>query len=385
LSEAEKRERFEKRLREGAGESDGALIAGYRDGVLVGAMDWYDYTMRLRGTDVFAGGLGSVAVSLDARRRGVAGDLVRAFIDAYRARGATVVLLHPFRHDFYRRFGFGHGTKMNRYHVPPLELPEGPGGERVRKVDATAAQAIAACYERVRLRTNGLIVTSADDFRKQLGDATLRCFAYLDEHGEIRGFLLARPIPRPRDQNDSELRVHEPIVENPAAMRALLAFLRALSDQFARIVLETQDDAFHIVPRDPRDESGRILHPPAYHETNQQGAGVMYRVLDVPRALEALAENAAEREPNVWASLRVHDALIPANSEAFDLALREDGSPKGVTLMLDIADFSSLVVGSVRLRSLHHYGLATISDPDAVGPLDRLFAAQSPPLCTTHF
>lgn len=384
MTDAEKRERYETRMRAAIAQNDGVTIAAYRDGALAGVMKWYDYTMRLRTRNVFAGGLGAVAVALDARRRGVAGDLVRAFVEAYRAAGATIALLHPFRHDFYRRFGFGHGTKMNRYRIPPSELPDDAGALRVRQMGPDEAERLAACYERVRARTNGLIVTEAWEFREQLENRALRIFAYVAADGEVRGFLTTRPmLGKANNANANELRVFEPIAETPAAMRGLLGFLRGLADQFAYVILETQDDAFHIVPRDPRDESGRILHPPAYHETNAQGAGVMYRVLDVPRALEALAGGGAR--PTVWASLRVLDALIPENAEAFDVALSGDGAVDGVTASLDVADFSSLVVGALRFRTLFHYGLANVSAPEAVPALDRLFAADAPPLCTTHF
>src|SRR5580658_9822911 len=107
LSTSQKREHYEARLRDGANDPGTVRIAAYRDGRLVGAMRWYDYTMRLRGRDVFAGGLGAVAVALDARRQGIGADLVRAFVDTYGDRGATLALLHPFRHAFYRRLGFG--------------------------------------------------------------------------------------------------------------------------------------------------------------------------------------------------------------------------------------------------------------------------------------
>ena len=151
-------------------------------------MRWYDYTMNLRGSDVFAGGLGAVAVAFDARRRGVGADLVKGFIAGYRARGATIALLHPFRHDFYRRLGFGYGTKMNRYRFSPRGLPAGGRSDRVPRRAWTAQRRIAGCYERVRARTNGLIVTEAEEFSERLEDVSLRVFAYSDDGGAIRGY-----------------------------------------------------------------------------------------------------------------------------------------------------------------------------------------------------
>ena len=112
----------------------------------------------------------------------------------------------------------------------------------------------------------------------------------------------------------------------------------------------------------------------------------MYRVLDVPRALEAVSRNAPPSPGSNWASLRVVDPLIPENAEAFDLSLPGDGAEQySCAASLDIADFSSLAVGSLRLRSLYDYGMVTVSNPGAVPALDRLFAADRAPLCTTRF
>lgn len=385
LSDRDKRVRYEARLSETADEPGTVRIAGFREGRLAGVMRWYDYTMNLRGSDVLAGGLGAVAVAFDARRRGVGADLVKGFIAGYRARGATIAVLHPFRHDFYRRLGFGYGTKMNRYRFSPRELPAGGRSDRVRRVGVEAADGIAACYERVRARTNGLIITEAQEFKVRLEDVSLRVFAYHDG-GTIRGYMQTRPfIGEANNANWNELRVFELIAESPEAFRALTAFLRDLADQFRAIVLETQDDTWNVILGDPRDSSGRIVHPPAYHETNSQGSGVMYRVLDVPRTLEAISRNAPPSPGSNWASLRVVDPLIPENAEAFDLSLPDGGPSGAVALQVDIADFSSLAVGSLRLRSLYDYGMVTVSNPDAVPALDRLFAPDRAPLCTTRF
>ena len=46
---------------------------------------------------------------------------------------------------------------------------------------------------------------------------------------------------------------------------------------------------------------------------------------------------------------------------------------------------SPLLMGSVRFRTLHRYGLATLDNPAYVDTLDRLFLADQPPLCVTRF
>ncbi|MBV9647236.1 MAG: GNAT family N-acetyltransferase [Candidatus Eremiobacteraeota bacterium] len=382
LGDQEKRERFERRLRETAEEQNTVRIAAYRNGTLVGAMKWFDFTMRLRDRDVLAGGLGSVAVALDARRRGIGHDLVRAFIETYHGRGATIALLHPFRHDFYYAFGFGHGTKMNEFRLSPQTLPARGDPTVVRQVGSESAGAIASCYERVRVKGNGLIVTPPEEFVRQLDDPTLRAFAAVHD-GAVSGFIFARPfVEHAQNPNTNALRVFEPMAETPDALLALLAFLRGLGDQFRAIVIQTQNDAFYLVPSDARNGSGRIVQPPAYHETNVQGAGVMYRVLD-PR--EVFAAFGGRSGGALRVVFDIDDPFLAGGGISRELAF-DDGGPLALArLTLGVAEFSSLAVGSVGLRSLYELGLAGISDPAAVRRVDRALAAPSPPLCTTRF
>jgi predicted acetyltransferase len=377
----EKREHYVRRLRERTAEPGMVRIAAYRDGALAGTMAWYDFTMRLRTRDVFAGGLGAVAVAFEARRRGIARELVRAFVEAYAARGAAMALLHPFRHDFYRSKGFGYGTKMNRYRFAPEALPSGGRADRVRVARGGEEAALAACYERVRAVTNGLIATTAEEFRERLDDLGQRVFVYSDDGGTVRGYAFARPV-FDEARNAPELRVYEPICEEPAALAALLAFFRGLGDQFRTIVIVTQDETLYFVTSDPRSGAAPPLHPPAYHETNAQGAGVMYRALDIPATLAA-AGIARYAGQGARVTVTVADAILGERALPFEAAV--PGVERDTALALDVADFSSLVVGSVRLRALHAYGLAHVSDPAAVAALDAAFAAVLAPRCTTGF
>jgi hypothetical protein len=52
---------------------------------------------------------------------------------------------------------------------------------------------------------------------------------------------------------------------------------------------------------------------------------------------------------------------------------------------LDIAEFSSLLMGAVDLESLHLYGLTEVSDPTWIPRLTRLFSTPRKPITTTPF
>jgi predicted acetyltransferase len=62
-----------------------------------------------------------------------------------------------------------------------------------------------------------------------------------------------------------------------------------------------------------------------------------------------------------------------------------DAGEYDVSLRLDIAEFSSLLAGSVDFSSLFRYGLVEISDPAYVNTINRIFAVEQKPMCTTSF
>ena len=76
---------------------------GELDGEIVSSLVLYPLHTFVRGVKLSVTGIGSVAVSPEHRRRGVAEALVRATLREMRQRGDALSLLYAFRSDFYRR------------------------------------------------------------------------------------------------------------------------------------------------------------------------------------------------------------------------------------------------------------------------------------------
>ena len=366
-----------------------SLWAAERGGEIVGGMRLFDFTMRIRSAEGLVGSVGMVAVDLLHKKEGVARDLIVAYLAHYRARGATMAILHPFRPDFYRRMGFGYGTKMNQYRLAPATLPAGGARQWVRDLGLADADALIACYDRVQARTNGLIRKIRTSVEITLSTPEIQTVGYVEE-GQVRGFL-AFVFRAGGAMAENDLVIRELIYESPEALAGLLAFLQSQADQFAVVILPTQEEGFHFLSSDPRDGTGNILHPPAYHETNTQGLGVMYRVIDTPGVFALLRDHDFGGQ-SCTLRLTIVDSFFPANAGTVTIRFT-DGRPEviaddaadAIALTLDVADFSALLMGSVRFRTLYTYGLATIADPAHVATIDRLFLADAPPLCTTGF
>jgi hypothetical protein len=94
---------------------------------------------------------------------------------------------------------------------------------------------------------------------------------------------------------------------------------------------------------------------------------------------------------NCALKLSVVDSFLPENDRSVVVHFR-DGLPSvqsnddhEVEIRLDIAEFSSLLMGVVPFSTLYLYGLAEISDPAFIPQLDRLFATPTPPVCMSRF
>ena len=117
--------------------------------------------------------------------------------------------------------------------------------------------------------------------------------------------------------------------------------------------------------------------------------GLIYRLIDVPGMFHMLRGHDFGGQ-TCRLRLTVEDSFLPENAASFLLGLEhghlslleEEGHD--CELRIDIAEFSSLLIGVVGFRSLSRYGLADISDPGYIEVVERIFAADKP-VCMTAF
>ncbi|HFQ94176.1 MAG TPA: GNAT family N-acetyltransferase [Anaerolineae bacterium] len=361
----------------------------FEDGALRGVMRLHDFTMRLHGAEMPVGGVGAVAVDLYHKKRRIAYDLVQFFLDHYRERGAPLAVLYPFRPDFYKEMGFGYGRKMNRYRIKPADLPSGGQRQNVAPLTKRDRHALVACYNRFMAQNNGLMALSDFAVHTFFNSPKLRLAGYWQD-GVLRGYLVFRF--EPLDEANflrNNLVVRHLVYETPEALRGLLAFLRSQADQIERIILHTQEEDFHWLLADPRN--GRTaLMPSVYQETNAQGTGIMYRLIDLPRYFTLLREHNFGGQ-TVRLKVTLADSFYQVNGGSWliDFAdgrarLLESGDCD-VEIRLDVAEFSSLIVGATDFRRLMIYGLAAISDRHYIDTVHRLFYTEKKPLCMSSF
>jgi predicted acetyltransferase len=380
---------FAERLRDRMDPPADTLYGAFRDDTLVGGMRLIAFHMNVRGVTAPTGGVGLVAVDLLHKKEKVARDLIASFLDWCGERNTAFAALYPFRPDFYKRMGFGYGAKSNQYRLRPDAFPAGGDRSGLRYLSIADKEAMGACYARVQRRTHGMMEKLPNELNRYLQNTDARVIGY-ERDGILSGYLAFGFDNDPKGNFIvNNLHVRELIYESLEALAALLAFLNSQADQIARVVIETQDEAFHHLFTEPRDDSG-LLIPSVYHQTNTQGIGIMYRVVDTRAAWAALSSVDFAGE-TLRLRLHARDSFSPANDQPITVAFA-NGKPRvveesqhDVALELEIAEFSSLLMGAVDLESLSLYRLAEVSDAKWLPRLTRLFATPRKPITTTPF
>ncbi len=139
--------------------------------------------------------------------------------------------------------------------------------------------------------------------------------------GQLRGYLVFF-----FDEGESflinDLHIREMVYEDREALAELLTFLRSQADQIRHVVLETQDEGWHHL-------------------------------------------------------------LLDAFQEGYPYVVPEEDAD--VEICMQVAEFSSLLAGTVNFERLYRYGLADVSDGRYLGVVDRVFRVEEKPMCMTAF
>jgi predicted acetyltransferase len=388
IATEEDRKRFAERALQLHEEEPTAQFHGlFRDGELQGIMCFYDFSMNFLQKRIPAGGVGQLAVALLHKKEQIAKEMMRYFLRTYRDRETPLAALYPFRPDFYRKMGFGYGTKMNQYRIKPSAFPKGASKAHVRTLTEDDRDAVVACYSRFVGQTHGMMDKTEREVRRLFAAPKHRIVG-CEMNGAVQAYMVFT-FEEGENFILNDIQVQELIYENAEALSELSTFLHSQADQIRHVILNTQDEYFHFLPMDPRNNSDRLI-PDVYHETNAQGVGLMYRVIDVPRIFDLLCERDFGGQ-TCTLRLTLVDTFLPENGGSVTLrfeggrAQRIDRAQPDVEVRLDVAEFSSLLAGCVDFHSLFRYGLADISDPAYAETVDRLFAVERKPICTTSF
>jgi predicted acetyltransferase len=387
---SEERQRLEEKLIRTQREDDTVNFYGFfRESGLLGGMRLHDFKMRLGTQKVDACGLGLVAVHLMHKKEKVAKEIVTYFLRYYRERRVPIAMLYPFSPDFYKRMGFGFGTKMSQYSIKPKNLPKVGSKINVRFFREGDKQLLLDCYARIAEKTNGMVDRSEAELNNILIVPQNKIAVYMMD-GRIEGYIVFAFKKASQDNAlKNDIVIKEFLYEDTEALMGILTFLNTQEDQVNRVIFNTLDENFHHLLLDPRNGTDNLMTP-VYHESNLQGVGLMYRVTDTRVLFDALKGHNFNNQ-SCKLRLNINDSFIKENNGSIIVhftdgkAIVSEGSEYETAVDLDIADFSSLIIGAVGFKALLKYGIASISDSEYADTIDRIFEMPEKPICLTIF
>lgn len=355
---------------------------------LIGVMRLFDFEMNCFGKIVPVSGLGFLGVHLMHKKEKVAKAMVEFYEKTYKEKGMPIGTLLPFRPDFYKKMGYGIGTKMNQYRLPPDRLPPYTGKSDLRYVSKDDFNLLLECHARVTAKTHGMIMKIGDEIRDLKSDPFNRMVGSYDHNGKIEGYMVYKfQNAKAGNYTITNIYVKELIYENSDVLRKLLGFLRKQDDQINLVIFNTEDEHFYYLFDNPLNDSLNYI-PYGYIESNTQAVGVMYKLFDIKKAFEQCSHrNYGNSNLNI--RFLILEAL--GNTEYELIVNFENGKANlasdkyDLTVRLGIADFSSLFMGSTSVSGLYNLGLLKLDRVENLDELDRTFYCSQKPVCYTDF
>src|ERR671911_242878 len=116
------------------------------------------------------GGISAVMVHPAYRRRGFAGELMRAVLRDMRDRDIALSLLSPFAHAFYRVFGYELASEAIEYRLKPSDLPTSPEQSHLRAYQEEDLSSLMAIYQAEAKRHTLSVRRSEGHWKNTLAD-----------------------------------------------------------------------------------------------------------------------------------------------------------------------------------------------------------------------
>ena len=349
----------------------------YRNGKMVGGMALSDCKLNLRSQIIKLASVGMLRTDMLHKKEKICKDMMEYFNETSRQRGINMLTLSPFRPDFYKKMGFGYGSSLYQYQISPLNFPNTGSKECLSYLDNSDRKEYNESYNMVFELNHGMINSEMKEtwFLNGLEEDGKRTLVY-KENEKIRGGLIYA------SWNDREMVIVDMFYEEVKVLYAFCAFIHSQSDEFDRISFSTPDEHFYYLLSDP--SNGK-----AENEYCTNVVKNMFRVINVPGLFNELSDVNFHNQ-NAVLEIHVNDTFCPPNN-GITVVKFVDGkvavcefdtidSKNHTKIKIDIADFSSLIMGAISATMLYRLGLLGIESTADLDLLDRIFTIGQKPL-----
>lgn len=348
---------------------DLTYYGAYDSDKLVGAMIHIKFLMNFHGTMLRVDGIGSVAVSLLDKKKGIAKEMILYILELAKSEGAELFSLYPFSPAFYKRFGFGFGAPLYHYKIPPILFPN--NGDRSLLTFEATPDEIESFYNSNVSFNHGNKIKSALDKRVLNRSKILA----VKKENEIIGHLIYKQ-DKIKDGNflDQTITVTEMVYKTPEALKAIFSFFHSQSDQVNCIDVYTFDINLYHILNDLMYYNDSQIMPYVAHKTAEMGVGIMWQALNPKFLLKLIFQ-----QPSINCTFNIK---MPNGSiDAYSIG---EYSKETLVIDLNIQSFSSWVMGAISLNQLLSYGALKTNNPERLKLLDNLLKLDKP-VCHAQF
>lgn len=327
--------------------------------------------------DLTCGGMGSLSVPPEHRRRGSMERLLHSMVDELLEQKLGLCLLYPFKASFYQRYGWARAAERKIYSGSPDLLshfrhhdgafsPVGP--EHIAELNVVYTGALRGRF--------GPVVRDEHWWREQVLShfgKTVHAYLWRDTKGTPRSYVIYRV--EKTNQGEMQMNCREAVALDPQARTQLFAFMRDHDSQVQQIRFPAPPDA--PVQLLMRDELECTVEPM-----------FMLRILDVPLALEQIIYPA---DMSGRCTLAISDDWLARNRGVFELEIsggvgrcRRLSEDAPADLRCDIRTLARIYTRYARARTASAFGLLDVRSRPALFLLDQLFAGLAP-FCADFF
>ena len=367
----------------------------FEDGRLIATMKLIDFEMNLFGQMRRATGLMALGVHPLHKRKGAARDMVKFFEDYTVGSGGCVSMLLPFRMDFYKKLGYGCGTKLDEYHIKTEYLPDvSPRGALagLRLLSRDEADLALQCYETFVKQNHGAVCKFEEEIRDFREDDEVRRLGFFED-GRLTGYA-AFTFENTSSCNYTlnRMNVKELVYHDVQTLKALLAGLRMQADLAQSVVIRSGEPDFYHLLESCQDMSGGYIDF-GFLQTNVSAVGTMYKICDFRSFIEA-ASHRQFPAADLTAGFAVTDDVtgsqeyfaVKFDSGRWTYLTGEDAYEDAeVHVKCRRSDLSSLFMGSGEFGGLVRLGVMTADKPEYVRTLDILLHAEQKPFTNTDY
>lgn len=368
-------------------EDERTELYGYFDkNDMQGGMRILDLKMNFRGIKLKTTGIGLVAVDLINKKKKIARDMLKYYLELSAKKKSFISTLYPFRPDFYNRMGYGYGTPMHRYSFAPSQFPYSDLKHNTVNLTMKDKSKIIKCYNDYQRNHHGLFDMSAGELDGILKSPAYYRIGYM-EKGVLKGVMIYR-FHAPDIMNEFKNDIYSGffIYNTPDALKGIMGYLHTQKDQINNVVLHVQDGDFFHAMEDARFSPYEQYYG-SVHKLSDHGVMVMYRIVD----LEGLFKQAKVQFGTIDLAVRFiisdsflgdHDVTVQFKKGRPSVLKR---GKNDVTIRGGIDSISSVIMGAVELKKMIHIGRIDVSRKGSIIQLNNAFKTDNKPLCMTGF